>query len=159
MLFRSEYVITAEKTGHQTVFEKITIEGAGSEEKTVTRTLTMQPGKDESGANARQEYKLLISVIDARTRKPLEASVAVLNTTGEQAGNAVLRDGVYELTLSAKKGEEFRIAVENPGYVYQNQPVTMDLPVIRRTVALSTVAVGSTGIMRYLFFEIGRAHV
>jgi len=152
-----EYVITADYSGYLSVSEKLTIDGASGEEKTVTRTLTMQPGKDESDANARQTYKVVVTVIDARTRKPLDASVTMLNSSGASAGDAVLKDGNFEFTISAKKGEEFRIAAEKSGYVYQNQPVTMDLPTVRRTIALSPVAVGSTGIMRYLFFDFASA--
>ncbi|MFM7194737.1 MAG: OmpA family protein, partial [Bacteroidota bacterium] len=152
-----EYILTAEKSGYQSVSEKITLEGAAAEEKTVNRTLVLSPGKDESDANARMAYKLLVTLIDARTRKPLEASVSLLNSAGAVAGNPAASGEAYEFQVSAKKGEEFRIAVEKSGYVYQNQPVTMDLPVVRRTIALSPVAVGSTGIMRYLFFDFASA--
>lgn len=152
-----EYILTAEKSGYQSVSEKITLEGAAAEEKTVNRTLVLSPGKDESDANARMAYKLLVTVIDARTRKPLEASVSLLNSAGAVAGNPAASGEAYEFQVSAKKGEEFRIAVEKSGYVYQNQPVTMDLPVVRRTIALSPVAAGSTGIMRYLFFDFASA--
>ncbi len=150
-----EYILSAEKSGYLSVSEKLTIEGATGEEKTISRTMVMEPGKD--GSDGKQSYKLLVTVIDARSRKPIEATVSVLDGSGIRTGDGTYQNEVYEFNLMAKKGEEFRIAVEKNGYVYQNQPVTMDLPTVRRTIALSQVIVGSTGIMRYLFFDFASA--
>ena len=150
-----DYILTSEKSGYLSISEKVTIEGATGEEKTINRTLVMEPGKD--GGDGKQSYKLLVTVIDARTRKPIEAHVTVLDMAGARSGDGSLKNGLYEFNLTARKGEEFRIAVEKDGYVYQNQPVTMDLPTVRRTIALSQLAIGSTGIMRYLFFDFASA--
>lgn len=103
-------------------------------------------------------------ITDAKTTKPLEASIDLIDNDK----NIVLATfksnsstGKYLVTLPS--GKNYGIAVKHDGYLFHsenfNLPDSADFQEFTKNVALKKVEIGSTIVLRNIFFDFDKASI
>jgi outer membrane protein OmpA-like peptidoglycan-associated protein len=162
-----EYTLTAEKSGYVLKSEKHTIEGAGTKPKWVTKTIALQPiVKDEPPVSPTGvAVKLLVTILDKKTSLPIEANVMLQSPSDKSKVEPIAKgNGVYEFNITSSTAKDYKISADREGYVYLAQQIriegtTAKEKTISRTLSLQPIAVGTTSVLRNLFFDTGKATI
>lgn len=117
----------------------------------------------------RQTQKVLkplrytVRVLDAQTKAPMAVKVKLqgLNDNVVVPSNAV-KPGVYEFRVTHPASKDYRLSVEKSGYVFLNQNVNIrgaseTDQIINRTVEMRRLSVGTSSILRNIYFDYDRA--
>jgi outer membrane protein OmpA-like peptidoglycan-associated protein len=103
--------------------------------------------------------KYVVTVIDAETKSPLNAKVSLRG----QKDNVIVRSssagtGVFEFSIADKASKNYRLSVEQDGYVFVNQNLNIagagtTEKTLTRTIELRKLAVGVTSVLRNIYFD------
>ncbi|MFN8887930.1 MAG: OmpA family protein, partial [Cyclobacteriaceae bacterium] len=105
----------------------------------------------------------VVKIIDAESKNPLEAKVRMQGLKDKVMVGAVEQGGgVVEFTITSNTAKEYRLSVEQEGYVFQN--LTVKVPAasmkennITKTVEMRKLVVGVVSILRNIYFDIDKA--
>ncbi len=107
--------------------------------------------------------KYVVTVVDAETKSPINAKVRLSG----QKDNVIVKStstgpGVVEFTISDKAAKNYRLSVEQDGYVFVNQNVNIagagtEAKTLNRSIELRKLAVGVTSILRNIYFDYDKA--
>lgn len=162
-----EYTLTAEKSGYALKSEKYSIEGAGAKAKWITKIITLQPiVKDVPPVSTTiASVKLTVTILDKNTSLPIEANVMLQSPSDKSKVEAIAKgNGVYEFSITAAAAKDYKISADREGYVYLAQQIRIEgatdkEKILSRTLSLQPIAVGTTSVLRNLFFDSGKATI
>ncbi len=109
-----------------------------------------------------QPLKVVVSVVDAETQKPLEAKVR-LQAAKDNTVPGASREGTnYVFSVRGEGTQDYRLSVERDGYVFSNQTFSIAGATTQATtrmfkIELKKISVGVTGILRNIYFDFGRS--
>lgn len=128
-----------------------------------------KPIKDNSIAKqAKVERKSLTvfkgKVIDAISRKPIEADLEIMdNTKGEAISTFKSNSATGKFLLSLPGGKNYGISVKKDGYLFHSEnfniPASSDFNMVDKVIELKNIKVGSKIALRNVFFATGKADV
>jgi outer membrane protein OmpA-like peptidoglycan-associated protein len=103
--------------------------------------------------------KYVVTVIDAETKSPINAKVRLAG----QKDNIIVASnstgpGVFEFSVTDKAAKNYRLSVEQDGYVFVNQNINIagagtTEKTINRSIELRKLAVGVTSVLRNIYFD------
>jgi len=120
-----------------------------------------EPKKPEKPAIVPIKY--IVKVIDADSKNPLEAKVRMQGLKDKTMVGAVEQGGgVVEFTITSTATKDYRLSVEQEGFVFQN--LTVKVPgattkenTITKTIEMRKLVVGVVSILRNIYFDIDKA--
>lgn len=103
-------------------------------------------------------------IIDAITRKPLEAELEILDNNSAEVISAVKSNSATgKFLLSLPSGRNYGIAVKKEGYLFHsenfNLPEIGEFNMVDKEVELKNISVGSKIALRNVFFATGKAEI
>lgn len=107
--------------------------------------------------------KYIVKVIDADTKNPLEAKVRMQGLKDKVMVGAVEQGGgVVEFTVTSAMAKEYRLSVEQEGFVFQNLSVKVPGAstkenTITKTVEMRKLLVGVVSVLRNIYFDFDKA--
>lgn len=103
--------------------------------------------------------KYVVTVMDAETKAPMNAKIRL----NGQRDNIVVASkstapGVFEFSITDKAAKNYRLSVEQDGYVFVNQNVNIagagtTEKTVTRTIEMRKLAVGVTSVLRNIYFD------
>lgn len=110
-----------------------------------------------------QPLRYVITVLDGQSKTPLAVKVSLkgLKDNLIVASNPV-KPGVYEFRITHPEAKDYRLSVEKTGYVFLNQNVSIKgaapgEQILTRTIELRKLNVGTSSILRNIYFDYDRA--
>lgn len=107
--------------------------------------------------------KYVVTILDEQTKGPLAVKVKLqgLNDNVIVASTPV-KPGVYEFRITHPGAKDYRLSIEKAGYVFLNQNVNIrgaaaGEQVLTRTIELRKLNVGTSSILRNIYFDYDRA--
>lgn len=117
------------------------------------------PGRTEEA----KPLRYLLTIVDGQSKAPLAAKVSLkgLNDNVIVASTPV-QPGVYEFRITSRAAKDYRLSVEKAGYVFLNQNVNIQGAgsgdqLLNRTIELRKLNVGTSSILRNIYFDYDRA--
>ena len=107
--------------------------------------------------------RYLLTIVDGETKGPLAAKVSLRGVNDNIiVGSKPVQPGVYEFRVTHPEAKDYRLAVEKAGYVFLNQNINIrgageGDQVLTRTIELRKLKVGTTSILRNIYFDYNRA--
>lgn len=107
--------------------------------------------------------KYLVNIIDAQSKAPLAVKVRMQGVNDNViVGSTPIEAGVYEFRITSAAAKDYRLSIEKEGYVFHNQNVkiegaTENEKTLTRTIELRKLSVGTTSILRNIYFDYDRA--
>lgn len=107
--------------------------------------------------------KYLVNIIDAQSKAPLAVKVRMQGVNDNViVGSTPVEAGVYEFRITSAAAKDYRLSIEKEGYVFHNQNVkiegaTENEKTLTRTIELRKLSVGTTSILRNIYFDYDRA--
>lgn len=107
--------------------------------------------------------RYVITIVDGETQSPLAAKVSLRGLHDNIiVGSTPAQPGVYEFKVTHPDAKDYRLSVEKTGYVFLNENITIrgaspEDQVVTRTIQLKKLNVGTTSILRNLYFDYDRA--
>jgi len=104
-----------------------------------------------------------VTVIDAISREPVEARVRLEGMRDNIIVPSVPKGaGVTEFTIMAKEARDYRLSVENQGYMFVSQNVRLEgasaePKSLSRTIELRKVQTGAMIVLRNIYFDFDKA--
>jgi outer membrane protein OmpA-like peptidoglycan-associated protein/tetratricopeptide (TPR) repeat protein len=103
-------------------------------------------------------------VIDAISRKPLEALIEILdNSSGEQIATFNSNSATGKFLLSLPSGRNYGISVRKDGYLFHsenfNLPSESEFNLVEKDVELKNIAIGSKIALRNVFYATGKSDI
>ncbi len=118
------YRLTVELTGYAAQTQSIDLEGAGTTEKTITKTVSLVEIKKEPVI---VPLKYVVKVFDAKSKLPLEANVKLESSPENILVTSVPKgSGTFEFVLNATTSKDYKLSVDRAGYVGQTQAVKIE---------------------------------
>lgn len=108
------------------------------------------------------QITLLKGVItDAFTNRPLEATIDLIdNSKNEILATFKSNSATGKYLVSLPSGKNYGIAVKKEGYLFHSEnfdlPATADYQEVTKDIALKNIAVGSTIVLRNIFFDTNK---
>lgn len=120
------------------------------------------PTEKKEVSRAVQPLKLIVSVVDAETKKPLDAKVRLLALKDNTVPGATREGGNYLFSIRTENQQDYRLSIEREGYVFYNQTISIAGASPQQstrtiTIELKKISVGVTGILRNIYFDFGRS--
>jgi outer membrane protein OmpA-like peptidoglycan-associated protein len=110
-----------------------------------------------------QPLRYVITVLDGQSKTPLAVKVSLkgLKDNLIVASNPV-KPGVYEFRITHPEAKDYRLSIEKTGYVFLNQNVSIKgaapgEQILTRTIELRKLNVGTSSILRNIYFDYDRA--
>lgn len=113
--------------------------------------------------NVVKPLRYLVTIIDGQSKAPLAAKVSLKGLNDNViVGSNPVKAGVYEFRITHPSAKDYRLSIEKAGYVFQNQNVnirgaTENEQMITRTIELRRLNVGTTSVLRNIYFDYDRA--
>ena len=107
--------------------------------------------------------RYLLTIVDGQTKAPLAAKVSLRGLKDNiVVASTPLKPGVYEFRVTHPEAKEYRLAIEKAGYVFMNQNVSIrgagqGDQILSRTIELRRLNVGTTSVLRNIYFDYNRA--
>lgn len=151
--------------GYTDIFIITTPEGMKDKEPVVKN----QDPEVPAGENAIQPKKTvkplryLLTIVDGETKAPLAAKVSLRGLNDNiVVGSTPVQPGVYEFRVTNPEAKDYRLGIEKAGYVFMNQNVNIrgageGDQMLARTIELRKLNVGTTSILRNIYFDYNRA--
>ncbi|MBN4065935.1 OmpA family protein [Candidatus Amoebophilus asiaticus] len=102
------------------------------------------------------------SVIDAKTKVPLEAKITIMDNEKNEIFSELVsnsKTGKYLVTLPS--GKNYGISVKKKGYLFHSEnfdiPHSEDYQEIEKNIELNLLTVGSKVVLNNIFFDIDKA--
>lgn len=121
---------------------------------------------DVEPVQPRREVKPLryvVTIIDGQSKAALAAKVSLKGLNDNViVGSNPVKAGVYEFRITHPSAKDYRLSIEKAGYVFVNQNVNIrgageSEQVITRTLELRRLNVGTTSVLRNIYFDYDRA--
>ncbi|MEQ8242778.1 OmpA family protein [Fulvivirga sp.] len=111
--------------------------------------------------NNTEPVTLVVKVVDS-DNSPLDAKVSLTSSDNMVVGKVSKGAGVFEFTTSATASKNYKLSVENSGYVFEN--IDLSLPAasttaqtINRTVRMRKLQMGTRSVLRNIYFNFDKA--
>ncbi|HEX8038598.1 MAG TPA: OmpA family protein [Chryseosolibacter sp.] len=151
--------------GYTDIFIVTTPEGMKDAVATVKKEPTEPVASTSSGASKKELVPLtyMISVVDADTKSPLAAKIRLQGLSDNiVVGSTPVKAGVYEFRITSPSPKDYLLSVEKTGYAFVNQNVNIrgasaNPQTATRTIELRKLSVGTTSILRNIYFDYDRA--
>lgn len=107
--------------------------------------------------------KYLVNVIDADTKNPLDAKVRMQGLKDNAMVGVVNQGGgSFEFSITSTKPKDYRLSVEQEGYVFQNltlkvEGATVKEKTITKTIEMRKLVVGVVSVLRNVYFDFDKA--
>ena len=107
--------------------------------------------------------KYLVNVIDADTKNPLDAKVRMQGLKDNAMVGVVNQGGgSFEFSITSVKPKDYRLSVEQEGYVFQNltlkvEGATVKEKTITKTIEMRKLVVGVVSVLRNIYFDFDKA--
>ena len=107
--------------------------------------------------------RYLLTIVDGQTKAPLAAKVSLRGLKDNViVGSTPIQPGVYEFRVTHPEAKEYRLSIEKAGYVFTNENLNIrgagsGDQVLTRTIELRRLNVGTTSILRNIYFDYDRA--
>lgn len=104
-----------------------------------------------------------VTIIDAKSRAPLAAKVSLRGLHDNViVGTNPVEAGVYEFRITSPTPKEYRLSIEKEGYVFVNESLSIagsggPDQTLGRTISLRRLNVGTTSILRNIYFDYDKA--
>lgn len=121
---------------------------------------------DTEAVQPRTEVKplrYLVTIIDGQSKAPLAAKVSLKGLNDNViVGSNPVKPGVYEFRITHPSAKDYRLSIEKAGYVFLNQNVNIrgageSQQMLTRTIELRRLDVGTTSVLRNIYFDYDRA--
>ena len=105
----------------------------------------------------------MVTIVDGQSKARLAAKVSLRGLHDNViVGSRPVEAGVYEFRITQASAKDYRLSIEKAGYVFLNQTVnirgaTAEDQVLTRTVELRRLNVGTTSVLRNIYFDYDRA--
>lgn len=105
----------------------------------------------------------IIKVLDADTKKPLDAKVKMQGATDNVVvGSRTLEPGTYHFQINSPVPKDYQISVEHDGYVFQNYTASLagaseEGGADGTMIELKKLVVGVRSVLRNIYFDYGKA--
>ncbi len=153
------YVAT--KDGQRAYYASVKDDGLGYAD---IYMISMPEEKTET-AQAEKELlpvRLMVTVVD-ENNKLLDTKIKLELLPGNQLqGQTRASEGIYEFTLTSENKAEYRLSIEQEGYMFQN--LNLSIPaagaeeqIIERKVSLRKLDTGFSTVLRNIYFDFGKA--
>ena len=151
--------------GYTDIFIVTTPEGMKDAVATVKKEPTEPVTPASTGSSKKELVPLtyMISVVDADTKSPLAAKIRLQGLSDNiLVGSTPVRAGVYEFRITSPSAKDYLLSVEKTGYAFVNQNVNIrgaspNPQTATRTIELRKLSVGTTSILRNIYFDYDRA--
>jgi outer membrane protein OmpA-like peptidoglycan-associated protein len=110
-----------------------------------------------------QPLKYVVTVVDADSKGALDAKVKLQGFKDNiVVGVSSKGQGVFEFNITQAETKDYRLSVEQEGYVFQNLTVRIEgakqeAKTIAKKIEMRKLAVGVTGILRNIYFDFAKA--
>jgi outer membrane protein OmpA-like peptidoglycan-associated protein len=107
--------------------------------------------------------RYVVNVVDAETKAPImNAKVKLAGAKDNVIVKSTASEGTYQFSIANTAAKDYKLSVENDGYVFQNQNVKIqgagtEEKIINRTIELRKLSVGVTSILRNIYFDSEKA--
>lgn len=107
--------------------------------------------------------RYVITIVDGETASPLAARVSLRGLHDNIiVGSTPAQPGVYEFKVTHPDAKDYRLSVEKTGYVFLNENISIrgagpEEQLVTRTIQLKKLNVGTTSILRNIYFDYDRA--
>lgn len=107
--------------------------------------------------------RYLVTIVDGESKAPLAAKVSLRGLKDNViVGSTPVQPGVYEFRVTHPEAKDYRLSIEKAGYVFLNQNVNIrgvgtGDQVLTRTIELRRLNIGTTSILRNIYFDYDRA--
>lgn len=107
--------------------------------------------------------RYLVTIVDGQSKAALAAKVSLRGVKDNvMVGSNPVKPGVYEFRVTHPESKDYRLSIEKAGYVFLNQDVnirgaTADEQILTRTIELRRLSVGTTSILRNIYFDYDKA--
>jgi outer membrane protein OmpA-like peptidoglycan-associated protein len=131
------YRLSVERSGYTSQSQQINLEGAGTVEKTVSKTVALIEAKPVI-----VPLKYVVKVVDSKTNTPLEATLKLEGLPENDVVVFVSKgSGTYEFGISAAAAKDYKLTVGREGYESQIQTVKLEAAstvekIVSKTVGL-----------------------
>jgi outer membrane protein OmpA-like peptidoglycan-associated protein len=107
--------------------------------------------------------KYVVTVVNAEDKTPMEPKIRLVgakdNIIVPMTGKG---GGVYEFSVTSTKAKDYRISVEQEGYVFVNQVLKIEAATtkdktVNKTIEMRKLVVGVFSILRNLYFDFDKA--
>ncbi len=118
---------------------------------------------DNSEKSGGAPVNLLVRITDAKTGDLLKATVNLKRASDNLAVPAESNaDGIYSYTVVRNEPTDFMLSVQKEGYIFANKRISLPASgteprTIKESVALKRPEVGSSKVLRNIYFEFGKA--
>lgn len=110
-----------------------------------------------------QPVRYLVKIVDSQTKQSVAAKVSLRGETDNViVASSAVEPGVYEFRISSAVAKDYRLAVEKEGYAFVNEKVNIrgagtEGQQLNRNVELRKLNVGTTSVLRNIYFDYNRA--
>lgn len=107
--------------------------------------------------------RYVVKVVDAATKAPISAKVRLQGQRDNiPVGATTAGPGTYAFSVTHNTAKDYRLSVEAEGYVFLNQNLRLDgasttARTLNRTVEMRKLSVGTTSVLRNIYFDYDRA--
>jgi outer membrane protein OmpA-like peptidoglycan-associated protein/tetratricopeptide (TPR) repeat protein len=163
----NDIYFVATKDGQRGYYSSIRDDGLGYDDIymiTLPESIAKKtPGTDVTPEKPLEPISIMVTVIDASTREPLEARVQ-MQSIGD---NIVVQssskgNGITEFTIRSKEAKEYRLSADLQGYLFVTQNIRIDASgdepkEMVRTIEMRRVQTGATIVLRNIYFDFDKA--
>jgi outer membrane protein OmpA-like peptidoglycan-associated protein len=138
------------------------VEGDETKATTKVKDVTVKNVDDKMGKTA-SPVMLKVRVADDKTNSLINAKI----TLKRQKDNLVVpadntKDGVSTFVISGDNAQNFMLSVQKEGYIFVNKKITIPVAtaeeqVMRESILLRRPEVGSSKVLRNIYFDFGKA--
>lgn len=110
-----------------------------------------------------QPLLYIVNVIDAASREPVDARIRLQGLRDNIVVSSNAKGmGVAEFSITATEAKDYRLSVENEGYMFVTQNVRLDgasdqPKSISRTIELRKIQSGMVSVLRNIYFDFDKA--
>lgn len=156
------YFVTS-KDGKRAYYSSVRGDGLGYDDIYVITISEPPVAATKPDAKPVQSLIYTVNVVDATTKQPVDARVkleglrdnVIVASSGKGAG-------VTEFSIKATEAKDYRLSVENEGYMFVTQNIRLDgaseqAKLLTRTVELRKIQTGVVSILRNIYFDFDKA--
>ncbi len=107
----------------------------------------------------------IVQVVDESTKNPLDAKIKLQGFKDNiMVGVSSPSVGTYEFSITSTKPKQYRLYVEKEGYLFVNEALNIEgasanPKKLTKTVALRKLSVGSSSILKNIYFDFDKAQL
>ncbi|MBL0740861.1 OmpA family protein [Chryseolinea sp. Jin1] len=107
--------------------------------------------------------KYVVTVVNAETKTPMEPKIRMVGSKDNIIVPMTPKgNGVYEFSITSAKAKDYRLSVEQEGFVFFNQNLKIEAATtkektVNKTIEMRKLVVGTYSILRNLYFDFDKA--